>query len=285
MRFPGALLLAAWCGIACADGVPVWTVQGDAGRVHILGSVHLLQASDYPLPAEIAAAYEAAADLYMELDLDALDVTEVAGEMLALGTSGDGPTVRDALGEDGWGRASRAAEAAGIDLDAIAAAEPWLAALMVYNVALARAGFDPGLGVDQHLAARAMADGKPIEGLETLEEQLALFDGLPAEVQAQMLQQTLEDVGGLADEAKVLVAAWRSGDLEALAAQFEQDFARYPELERRIVAERNLAWLPAIEARLARPGDSLVVVGALHTVGPEGLPALLEARGYEVRRR
>jgi len=277
-------LLLLWPAAVFADGVPLWVVEGDAGAVYVLGSVHLLKSSDYPLPEAVIRAYEEADELFMELDLDDLDVGAVTGEMLALGASGDGPKARDVLGEDGWARARKDGLAYGLDLEILGDAEPWLVALMVYNLALAQAGYDPALGVDQHLAQRAVGDGKPIEGLESLAEQLALFDGLAPDVQRQMLEQTLDELEGLAGEAQTLVDAWRTGNLAALERAFTQDFADYPDLERRIVTDRNRSWLEAIEARLALPGTALVVVGALHTVGPEGLPALLEARGYRVDR-
>ena len=59
MKTLAALLVFAWlatgCGAAAADGVPLWSVRGEAGTVHILGSVHLLREADYPLPEEVAA--------------------------------------------------------------------------------------------------------------------------------------------------------------------------------------------------------------------------------------
>jgi len=277
-------LLLLWPAAVVADGAPLWIVEADVGAVSIRGSVHLLQPSDYPLPGAVRRAYEQADELIMELDLDDLDVGAVTTEMLALGASGDGPAARDVLGERDWARAREDARAYGLDLEILGDAEPWLVALMVYNLALAQAGYDPSLGVDQHLARQAIEDGKPIEGLETLTEQLALFDGLAPGVQRQMLEQTLAELDGLADEARILVEAWRVGDLAALEKAFAQDFAAYPDLERRIVTDRNRSWLAALEARLALPGTALVVVGALHTVGPEGLPALLAARGYRVDR-
>ncbi|MEJ2515120.1 MAG: TraB/GumN family protein [Gammaproteobacteria bacterium] len=283
MRVLAVLLALACPSIAAADGFPLWTVEGDAGTVYILGSVHVLKAGDYPLPAPVSEAYAAADELLMELDLDDLDVAAVTTRMLELGASGDDATAREVFGDDAWETVVSRGRSLGLDLGAMAAVEPWLAALMAYNLALAQAGYDPDLGVDQHLAGRAMADGKPIAGLETLAEQLDFFDSLAPEAQRQLLEQTLDSLDELATEADALVAAWRSGDLAALGARLEEDFEDYPELEQRLVTDRNQAWLPAIEARLARPGETLVVVGALHVVGPEGLPALLKSRGYAVQ--
>lgn len=283
MRCLATVVLLAWASTALA-GPPLWRVDSQAGSLYILGSIHLLKPADYPLPEEVSTAYAAAADLVMELDMDDIDLGYVTDRMLALGMSGDDPDARTVLGPDEWARATARAAQSGVDLEPLGGAEPWLVGLMVYNLALARAGYDPELGVDQSLARRAIADGKPIAGLETVGEQLALFDGLPAEVQRQMLEQTLTELEDIKGEAETLVAAWRSGDLASLRTLFAEEFSEYPELQSRLVEARNRAWLPVLEARLEEPGVSLVVVGALHTVGPAGLPALLEGLGYEVRR-
>jgi uncharacterized protein len=72
------------------------------------------------------------------------------------------------------------------------------------------------------------------------------------------------------------------GDIAALADRLETEFGDFPELRAALVTRRNRAWLPAVEALLAAGETGLVVVGALHLVGPEGLPALLEQAGYRV---
>jgi uncharacterized protein YbaP (TraB family) len=84
-----------------------------------------------------------------------------------------------------------------------------------------------------------------------------------------------------------LHAAWRNGDAQRVwdIAGAEMQ-ARYPKLYQRINVQRNDAWLPRLESRLAAPGedDTLVVVGALHLLGDDGLVAKLRARGYQVER-
>jgi uncharacterized protein YbaP (TraB family) len=60
----------------------------------------------------------------------------------------------------------------------------------------------------------------------------------------------------------------------------------YPQLYRHINVERNDAWVPKLEQRLRDPGkdDTLVVVGALHLLGSDGVVEKLRAKGYRVER-
>jgi uncharacterized protein len=128
-----------------------------------------------------------------------------------------------------------------------------------------------------------MADGKDIAGLETLEFQLGLFDALSAEDQARLLELTIDDAGGNAREIDRLAAAWRSGDGAALARLLLREYRRFPTLYEALVYRRNRDWVPQVEALLRHPDDSLVVVGAMHLVGRQGLIELLRERGLDPR--
>ena len=78
-----------------------------------------------------------------------------------------------------------------------------------------------------------------------------------------------------------LIAAWRGGDLRALEKEFLKERAKSPELYDALLGVRNRQWLPKIEALLKEDRDYLVVVGALHFVGRDGLLALLKSNGHK----
>lgn len=278
------LLAAAWAGPLAA--VPLWSVQGDAGEAEVLllGSVHLLRAADQPLPPAIHKAYSRAERVVLELAPEALTPEAYQRALARVGVMTPDRTVAAVLSPAERAEAERLAEAAGLALAPVAGLEPWFAALALYAAALSATGYDPALGVDQQVADWARRDRLPTGGLETLEQQLLLFKDLDLPTQQTLLFKTLEELPHIGADTEALIGTWRRGDVEALAARLEEDFAGYEALRDRIVADRNRDWLPQVEALLAEPGTSLVVVGALHLVGPEGLPALLEARGWRLRR-
>ena len=98
--------------------------------------------------------------------------------------------------------------------DHVHALKPHLLAMTLTMLEVQRLGYEPALGLDLHFAQRAKREGKPIVELESMAQQMDLFEALPAEVQEDMLRAALEalDDGSLQTELERLVSAWRSGD-------------------------------------------------------------------------
>ena len=278
-----ALLLASTDIFAGEDPVSMWLIEGEHNRVYLLGSVHLLRESDHPLPQAIDVAYQDAEALVMELDMDDIDPLALQAETNRLGLLHDQRTLRDLLGAEAWDRAAAIAEKMQIPLDLLTKTEPWFAAITVEQVMLLRVGFNPAYGVEMYLAAKAGADSKPITGLETVAEQLAILDGLPLDAQRDLLLQTLSDSENLQADMDLLIDAWRRGDSRVLEDQMLTDMQKNSELYEAIVAGRNRAWTEEIRALLDDETDYLVIVGALHLIGVDGVPELLDEQGVTAR--
>ena len=277
-----ALLVSA---STLADGghpVTMWMAEGAANRVYLLGSVHLLRQQDHPLPGVIDYAYEDAETLFMELDMDDLDPIAMQATLNRLGLLGEGESLEGVLGEDLYAEAKRSADELDIPLDMLQQTEPWYAAITIEQIALTRIGFNPLYGVEMHLTQQATRDGKPIYGFETVDEQLEFLDGLSQDAQRELLMQTLaesKDISGVMDE---LIDAWHHGDVGFMENNLLADVEKYPELYATIVADRNRNWVDTIDKLLDESDDYLVIVGALHLIGDDGVPRLLEGRGYTV---
>jgi uncharacterized protein len=276
------LLLLPLLAAGAEHPVSMWLAEGERNRVYILGSIHLLRQQDHPLPTVIDAAYEDAETLVMELDMDDIDPLALQAQTNRIGLLKDGRTLRQALGEERYAEAASAATALEIPLDMLQNTEPWFAAITVEQLVLLRIGFNPMLGVEMHLATRAGRDGKPITGLESVDEQLRLLDGLSMEAQGDLLLQTLEG-GDAEEEMGRLIGAWRRGDIDFLETFMLEGIRENDELYETIVARRNRAWADDVVALLDDEEDYLLVVGALHLVGEDGLPALLQKRGVATR--
>lgn len=154
--------------------------------------------------------------------------------------------------------------------------------LTVVGLKLQAMGFDPGQGIDRYFFRKAKKERKETHGFETLEYQLGLFDGLPERVQEALLLQSLGDAELTEAAVDAVVKAWASGDLKRLDALLLQGMRDHPELYRALIVDRNLAWLPKIESYLAHHENYLVVVGAAHLAGRDGLIEMLKAKGYAV---
>jgi hypothetical protein len=267
-----------------ADGPAIWEMRGPSANIMLLGSVHLLRESDYPLPDNIARAMERAECLVFELDMDDLDPVMSQTLFQNLGRVPDGTSLPEILGADNYAVASGKSRELGIELDLLSEFKPWFAALTIMNLQLMRLGFVPQLGLDQQLAAAAVSAGKEVTGLETLEFQIELFDGMPDPVQVQLLMQTLHEADLLENQMGLLVGAWRDGKTDVLARELGRNFSEYPELYRSLVTERNASWANQLIEMGNGDRECLVVVGALHLVGKGSLIDLLRDKGAQVVR-
>jgi len=282
MRHIGWFLVLLLAAPAAAEPL-LYRISDADSAVWLLGSVHALRSSDYPLDDRIESAYASADRIILEVDPMELEPAHIAGVMMALGRYEDG-RLSDAFSSDEFLELQLGLAAMGVDIEQLQPFEPWFAALQVFGLNLARNGFAGTEGVDTHFAVRAANDGKSTGGLETAREQLALFDNLPAETQKTFLLETVADSGGFRAEMERLVETWQRGDTDSLQQLIDDEFSDAPELRESMLNARNRNWLQPVTDYLDRPGETLVIVGALHLVGAGGLVELLQSEGYEVER-
>ena len=284
-----ALLLALSVALAPAPAFArgkhiLWTVQGKQNTVYLLGSIHVLRASDAALSDVAERAYDDAEQLVMEVDLDDPGETDPMAMLEVMQRKAllpEGQSLRGVLGSD-YDSVNRRAQQAGLDLALFDGFAPWMVATTLLQLELAKRGFSPEFGIEQVLAGRAAADAKPITGLETTAQQLELLAGMPMPMQKRFLVMTLDESAQLDREIGRLVGAWQAGDTAALAGLLSDEFDEFPDLYRRLTVDRNRAWVGRLADLLDDRDDYLVVVGALHLVGENSVVDLLEQRGYEV---
>jgi uncharacterized protein YbaP (TraB family) len=267
---------------AAGQPVTMWEAQGDHNRIYILGSIHLLRASDYPIPPVIYEAYDEAETLIMELDMDDMDPLQTQALVMELGMLTDGSTLESKLGSRDYAKAIKLAEAIEIPLEMLAVTKPWLAAVTVETMMLTRVGFNPANGIEMHLMARATNDGKEVTGLETARQQIEMLNDLSPKAQNEMLMQTLAEGGQIEAMLDEIIGAWRNGDTAYMEETLLSDMAGSRELYKSIVVDRNKDWVRQITALLNDDDDYLIVVGTMHLIGKDGVPQLLRNRGMQV---
>jgi hypothetical protein len=160
--------------------------------------------------------------------------------------------------------------------------KPWMLAVALQGMELQKAGFDPELGLDKHFYDAAIEAGKSVQGLETADYQISVFDGMTMEQQDRMLAQTLRELATELASVGKLADAWKAGDAATVERIVQAELKAEPLIYQRLLVDRNKNWLPKIEALFGRSGRALVVVGAAHLVGPDGVVAMLRAKGYTV---
>ncbi|MCD9029962.1 TraB/GumN family protein [Luteimonas sp. BDR2-5] len=294
-RTPAAADPLAIADVPATQAPPVpllWQVRGEHGTLFLLGSFHFLKPSDYPLSGDVDQALARVDDVVFELAPDEMASPMLATQMMQAGLRSDGSRLDDelpagtvaALGA--WVQSNLPTlQAMGMSAQTLQMFEPWFASLILTTTELGRYGLDPALGLDTNLGRQATEAGKPTSGLETAQQQIAFFDGMDRLEQVQMLQEALAQTEDGQAQIELLHGAWRNGDADTLWNEMAVDMrARFPALYARINTERNDAWLPKLEQMLQETGDTLVVVGALHLLGEDGVVDKLAAKGYSVER-
>ncbi len=260
----------------------LWRVRSNKGTIYLLGSIHYLKRENYPLKKSIQDAFDSSATLVLEIDLERDTPERSQQVMLEKALYRDGTTLEQNVAPETYQLAQRRARELGIDLLQMSQLKPWFVALSLVSVKLQKMGFDPNFGLDRVLADQAKKSGKAIRGLETLEFQIGLLDRLSPAEQDSMLRQTLNELDMLDKSLEQIVQSWNSGDGRAVEQLLLASMKDYPEIYEKVVVERNRRWLAELSKMLDRGDKALVVVGAAHLVGQNGLIELLQQRGYIV---
>lgn len=263
----------------------LWEIHGKHNTVYLLGSIHTLRASDYPLAPAVLEAYRGAKSLVMEIDPNELDSAELQSEMLASATLTDGKNLHDIMGTARYAHAEALAREVGLDLSTFDQFAPWFVAEAISQMQLMQLGFDPSSGVEMYFSGRARTDGKSIAGLETVHDQIALFEALSLDEQAEYLVASLEQARELPKEVDDMVHAWQRGDTAWFESEINSEWGHDPALYQSMLASRNRKWIPRIEALLNDDKNYLVIVGTGHLVGRDSVIDLLKKDGIGAAQR
>jgi hypothetical protein len=277
-----ALVLGAVLAATAAAGAPSfgWKITGGRGTVYLVGSVHMLTRDYYPLNPALEAAFDASDLLVEEVDFAEVLAPESQMQMLTRGMLRGGQSLDAVVSPETFAAVSRRLSDLGMPIEPLKRFKPWALALTLLGLEWQQTGFDPNLGLDRHFYNRAKAAGKPVQALETLEFQISRFDGLSREEQDRLLASSVRDPDIRQRLTTDLIEAWRAGDPAALEQIVLKALKQEPRLYDRLLVERNRMWLPVIDALLVKGGTTMVVVGAAHLVGPDGLLVLLRDKGY-----
>lgn len=265
-----------------ADQALVWSIQlGDGTRDWLAGSFHLLPAEAAELPRAYARAMETAQQLVLESDLETLSNPAMAQGMLSKAMAPPGG-LRALIGAPLYQRFEAYSAELGLPVEGLSSFRPWFVAMSLEVLNYTQAGFRPDLGVDQRLLRQARTRGMTVRWLESPQAHSALLADMPLEMEKTFLAATLDEATRAAPAD--LLTVWRSGDLKALDQLAVDMRASYPQLYRRLLSDRNRQWLSPILQMLRDDQSQLILVGAAHLAGDDGLLQLLEAYQVQAQR-
>lgn len=275
-------LVLALAALPARAQPPVWVVRDADSTIVIFGSVHLLPPGLDWRPAALDAALKEADDLWFELPIDGGSSREAAQLAVARGILPPGETLSSKLSRRGRARLTEIAARLNLPMASLERMRPWLADLTLGVAQLAAGGANGSDGVERTLSLSAPATAQR-RAFETPEQQIAFFADASDNEQVKALEHSLREMQDQPRTSGQMIDAWLAGDLKALKRRGLNPMRRNsPGLYRRLVTERNARWTQMLTERLAGSGETVVVVGAAHLIGKDGLPAMLRARGIAV---
>jgi uncharacterized protein YbaP (TraB family) len=260
----------------------LWRVQSDTTTAYLQGSIHLLSEDAYPLPEPIENAFKASEQIVLEMDLAIMTDPDAQVEMMVKGMLPRGESLTDILSPETLKLAEKCSTEVGLQMMAFKHYRPWMFVMVLTATRLEQLGFSAHHGIDWHFYQRARKLKKPVIGLETLDEQLALFESMVAGDRDAFVRQSLEDFATIEEELTDIIASWRNGDLAGLEKALLDNLRNYPSVHRILIKERNAHWMKTLDKVLQSGTTSMIIVGAGHLPGEDGLVSLLRARGYTV---
>jgi uncharacterized protein len=286
MRVRAALALAFMLGACKPSSSPpharpaLWEVTGKLGeKAWLFGTIHALpERVDWrspPIDSALASADELVLEIAAIDDQAALEAT-----FARLARTPGQPALLDRLPPAKRASAERLLRAHGVDPDQFGSVETWAAALIVARQ-LAN-DTDPKYGIDKEILDASK--DKPVGEFEGATSQFAVFDTLPEADQRDLLLATLDEAAAPEAEDSKVAEAWARGDMAEIETETKTGLLSDPELRDALLIRRNRDWAGKLTKRLQAGERPFVAVGAAHMAGPEGLPALMAAQGYVVRR-
>ena len=294
-----AVMLGVGCALLVATGwqalarepMPygsglLWKVErAGVEASHVFGTIHSTDKRVNRLPKPVNRAVRAAKSLVLEV----VRTDDMPVRMARLMMLHDGRRLEDIVGAELFAGFAKIARGYGLPAKVLQRIKPWAALMTISLPPAEKARQAAGrLPLDLALGARAQRRGVPVYGLETVEEQLGLFEGLPEADQISLLAAAVRDNAKLDPMFERMIQSYLARDLDGLMTWAIDQAAgadpRHREIfEVHFLERRNRLMAERVRIRLDA-GGAFIAVGAAHLPGENGLLALLARQGYRVER-
>lgn len=260
----------------------VWKISKGNDELYLGGTVHMLPPSAFPLPEEFEQAYRKADVVILEAKLPDPADQQAAMAMMAKLSYNNGDTLSQKLSPKVLQALADYLKTFSLTPQQFNAFKPGFVAMQIAMLELRKAGM-AGDGVDAYFVKKATADAKPQQYLETMEFQLDLMANMGAGTEDKFMLANLKRADETAELLRQSIAAWQVGDIAALERILLNDArADDPASFELLFTKRNQDWIPKIQQLFGNGKRELILVGAGHLPGEDGVLSLLQAAGYQV---
>ena len=262
----------------------IWVIKDADTTIYLFGTVHILKPGLSWFDEAIADAFAKSDELVTELPK--VDEAQMGAVMMAKGMDTTGTTLRSRMTPEQAKAFEAAMAGIGIPAEAFDTMEPWMASLTLSILPLMQQGYDMNSGVEKVLEGAQEKRDTPMarSGLETVEEQLAIFDTLPVEEQTKYLNSVVTQLPKMSATIDMMVDQWGKGDMDGLAATLNEGVEGNEILMKALLEDRNARWATWLKMRMDKPGTVFVAVGAGHLAGKDSVQEFLAKDGIKAER-
>ena len=263
-------------------GSAVYEITKGNNKGYLAGTIHMLRAQDFPPPAEFDSAYRASQTIIFETDLQKAKEPEFGQRFAQAMMLPNNKTLKAVLDADTWAELQVFSAKTQYPLSQTMMFNPAMTSILISMTEAKKLGV--GDGIDAYYDNAARADNKVIGELESADDVIAYMKLFAQEDPNKIISSTLKDAEDLQNVFESMVASWKSGDLDALDKEMGQKMkAETPNAYQALVVDRNKKWLPQIKQMFKTTEVEMVLVGALHLSGNDGLLTQLKKSGYQVK--
>jgi uncharacterized protein len=276
-----ALAVAFACSHTADADPAMWVIRDADSTIYLIGTMHLLKHETEWNRAKVLGALGESSELWLEI----ADPTNQAAALPVIQRYGFDPEhgLSSKLNREQREKLEKIARQYQVPMSTLEPMRPWLAAMILTELPLQSAGYDPNAGLDMTLKETADKRGEKILGFETIEDQIRSLADLPERTQLEFLETTLDEVSQGLALVETLAKAWVNGDTRTMDELLAEDVKRKePEVYEKLFVRRNIQWSNKIAELLQRSGVQLIAVGAGHLVGPDSVQTQLAKRGIKV---
>lgn len=279
-----ALILCCVCFFstqAIADTF-LWKVSKGESVLYLGGTVHVLSKQDLPFPAAFDRAFAAADLVAFETDISQLENPSLQFKLMGLMSYQDGRLLNQVISAGLYQQLNDFLTSRGMPPHLLLSMKPAGVMITMLGIELQRLGITES-GADVYYFNKARDANKPVLGLESIDTHINYLGALGEGNEEAFLQQTLNDIEKTESLMQTLVSAWKTGDVAGIEKHAVDDMRNsFPQVYERLLVTRNIQWMQRLRQLLQTPETELVLVGAAHLVGPDGLLFFLTQEGYSI---
>ncbi len=263
----------------------LFKVEKNGTSSYLFGTVHVGDASMKGLPEKVTKAIDQSEQVVVEVDISKLTPLQMQQRSMPFMMLKDGKTLQTELSKQNYNKLKDYFAKKSIDIAMFNGLKPWAVMVTMMQIEFQNAGFSDQTGIDKQVLAYAKKQNITIGELETLEQQLQMFDGM-ALLSNEMIEETFEQLADINTYFIKLVSAWKNGDMNTLTEYYNMSFdeSNYGEISEQVMlVNRNNKWVEQLVPRLTNE-KLFIAVGALHLPEQHGLIKQLTDAGFTITR-